>query len=201
VKYIDTMLMLSKVFYQIVKKYVKDSILEIGAGSGVFINHLKGKKFIDVPGIDLLPKHEDVHYGDVTSLTINNESFDTIFATEVVEHLTDEQLPLAIKSIFRILKPKGHFVFSVPFQEDFRINHIVCPNCQHEFHRYGHYQVFTHQRVQELLNEYGFKVVFCKIYALGAMAKIPLGRFFNFIFKKINFESVAKTMVVVCKKK
>ena len=58
-------------------------------------------------------------------------------------------------------------------------------------------QSFDEKRITELLRNHSFQVSFLKIYALGAMVKVPLGRLLHFILKRLQFEFVGKTIVVV----
>jgi SAM-dependent methyltransferase len=46
-------------------------------------------------------------------MPFENESFDTIMATEVLEHVPD--LEVYLKEVLRVLKPKGVFFFTIPF--------------------------------------------------------------------------------------
>jgi len=55
-------------------------------------------------------------------------------------------------------------------------NSVACPECGHEFHRFGHLQSFDEKRITELLRNHGFKISFLKIYAMGAMVKNSNGQ-------------------------
>jgi len=51
--------------------------------------------------------------------------------------------------------------------------------------------------MNELLQKNGFKVQFIKPFALGAMGFFPFGRYLNFVFKRLKYESISITLIVV----
>lgn len=57
--------------------------------------------------------HNDVLCQDVQNLTFDSNSFDLSTSTDVFEHVPDDSLGL--KNIYRILKPAGKAIFTVPF--------------------------------------------------------------------------------------
>lgn len=184
------------VLLRIVKRYIIDDILDIGAGSGALIRTLKSKGF-KAKGVDLYSTSDDILQASITNLPFADESFNTVFCCDVIEHLADEQIDKGLEETARVLKKAGHLVITTPYNEDLKQNSVVCPECGHQFHRYGHLQSFDEKRIAELLRNHGFKISFLKIYAMGAMAKIPMGSLLQFIFKKLKFEFVGKTIVVV----
>lgn len=59
---------------------------------------------------------------DMTRLSFKNESFDLLVTLEVLEHIPDYKK--AVKEIFRVMKPGGSVIITVPFlikQQDTRI--------------------------------------------------------------------------------
>ena len=52
--------------------------------------------------------------GDITELTLADASFDMVTAVFVFNYVTYEQMLKAMHHIYRILKPGGSFVFSIP---------------------------------------------------------------------------------------
>jgi len=188
----------SGILFRIVRRYVADDILDIGAGSGALIRLLRDKGF-DAKGVDLYSASDDVKLGTITDLPFKGESFNTVFCCDVVEHLAEEQIDKGLTETARVLKKGGHLIITTPYNEDLKLNSCVCPECGHQFHRYGHLQSFDEKRVTELLARHGFQISFLKVYALGAMVKIPFGRYVNFLFKRLQFEFVEKTIVIVAK--
>jgi ubiquinone/menaquinone biosynthesis C-methylase UbiE len=188
----------SRVLIKLTKKYIESQILDIGAGSGALINELKSKNY-NAAGIDLFPRSNEIQKGSITNLEFKDDGFNTIFCTEVIEHLTDKQIDKGLVEVKRVLRKDGYFIVTVPFGENLEMNTYTCPECGHRFHKVGHLQSFNKGRIKNLLEEHGFEIVFMKVYALGAMSKLPLGRYFNFLFKRLDYESIGKTLVVVAK--
>jgi len=105
-----------------------NEVLEVGCGRGFYLKALKEiNSKIKITGIDLNQKYlkiakkyvdnKDVKIikGDVTNLKFNNESFDGIIASEILEHIKNDKK--ALKEINRVLKPNGLVMISVPNQE------------------------------------------------------------------------------------
>lgn len=184
---------------RIVKRFLSSPILDIGAGSGALMRHLKSLGHT-VRGVDLCPMSENIEKGSITDLPLDDVAFQTAFLCDVIEHLTDEQISQGLKETYRVLASGGHFTITTPFDEDLERNIVACPECSHRFHRYGHHQTFDRQRIRTLLEENGFKVVFLKVYALGAMGKLPLGRYLHSFIKRFDFEFIGKSLVVVARR-
>ena len=192
---------IGKLFNFIVGKYIKDKMLDIGAGDGSLIKSLKNIGYKDVIGIDLEPKNETVLKGDISNLNFNDNSFQTITLTEVFEHLTIEQIETGLHEIKRVLMKNGHLIITVPFKEDPNQNTVCCPNCKINFHRYGHEQFFNNEKeIVDILNKNNFDIVWMKPFSMGPMAAYPILKYFNFIYKKFShLDAFSQTLFVVCK--
>ena len=57
--------------------------------------------------MDLAPKGEGVLRSDIRNLCFGDRVFDTVFCTDVLEHLNDEDLLSCIQELNRVLKPGG----------------------------------------------------------------------------------------------
>lgn len=90
------------------------------------------------------------YFWDGVKMPFENESFDSAFATEVLEHCPDPKITL--KEIHRILKPNAPVVFTVPFLWPTHES----PN---DFYRY------TPFAMEKLLKENGFSQI--EIETLG----------------------------------
>mmetsp|Transcript_19126 Transcript_19126/g.31293 ORF Transcript_19126/g.31293 Transcript_19126/m.31293 type:complete len:318 (-) Transcript_19126:217-1170(-) len=84
--------------------------------------------------------HVDIHHMD---MLIPENTFDTIVCTQVFEHVQNPFI--AIQQIYRVLKPGGVLLFTVPF---FCKYHAI----PRDFFRY------THEGAQTLLESAGFQV-------------------------------------------
>jgi ubiquinone/menaquinone biosynthesis C-methylase UbiE len=152
--------MIAGVVLSTTKRYHGYMALEIGAGSGALLHAFAQKSTKNtIVGIDLEPRNPAVQQGDCTDLTYKDQYFDTIFCTDVIEHLNDEDLLTAIKEANRVLKVGGHAIYTTINDEVLKNSLVTCPDCHSEFHRWGHCQVFTADRVRQLYETAGFKVV------------------------------------------
>ena len=113
------------------RKYVKGRVLDIGSGSGSLVNLIP-----NAVGVDLVPKHLNSIKGDVANLPFKDRSFDTVFCTELLEHLCDSDLESGLKEVRRILSGKGHLIITVPYKENLKVNTVLCPKCGAKFHRW-----------------------------------------------------------------
>lgn len=111
---------------ELCKKYLqsqkKDAvILDIGSGSGSNLRLLQEMGFSNYRGFDLNPlakkfceekKLGEVLIGDICNSGLAEASFDVIMATDVIEHIRDDDKVLS--EIRRILKPGGMAIITVP---------------------------------------------------------------------------------------
>ena len=94
------------------------------------------------------------------TLPYPNNYFDTFIASEVLEHLDNQSLKNVIKEIYRILKPNGLAYLTFPAEENLKENECFCPKCQHIFHRYGHFQVWSLKLVKNRFSR--FQIILIK---------------------------------------
>lgn len=133
------------------KPFIGNRILDAGAGDGSLIQALKAfKPVATVIGVDIAPKHPDIQQGDLAHLPYDNNSFDTIFCSEVIEHLTPEETGKVLRELRRLLAPDGMLIITTPYAEHLEDQQVCCPRCNLLFHRWGHQQRFQEQDFKEL---------------------------------------------------
>lgn len=129
-------------------------VLEIGAGYCHFINQIHGRARHALDLSPDLPQRVAAgvvpHVGSCTALPMfEDESVDVVFASNLFEHLTRDELAAALTEIRRVLRPGGRLA-------------IVQPNfkyCAPEyFDDYTHLQVFTHLSLSDRLMADGFQI-------------------------------------------
>jgi SAM-dependent methyltransferase len=107
------------------------NLLDIGAGNSPF-KHLLNKdvKYIglDIKDADNFDyKNDDIIHYDGNEMPFENESFQHIICTEVLEHV--ENPTLLISETFRVLKPNGKAIFTIPWSARFHYQ-------PYDYHRY-----------------------------------------------------------------
>lgn len=136
-------------------------VLNIGVGSGIF-EQLALQAGIDVYALDPVAKSIEnlrarlnlgdkaqVGYGE--AIPFDDGMFDIVVASEVLEHLSHNDMMATLAEIHRILKPGGMFKGTVPARENLSEQIVVCPDCSKAFHRWGHMQSFTTGSMQKFL--------------------------------------------------
>lgn len=127
-------------------------ILEIGARDCYFSRRLRGlygevvaldltRPEIDEPGITPVQ-------GDVTALGFADGSFDTVFCTEVLEHVPPALLAQACREITRVTK--RYAVIGVPCRQDLRFGRLRCDRCGGINPPTGHLTVFDRDKLESL---------------------------------------------------
>lgn len=101
------------------RKYISGKLLDFGCGSKPYKKIFTVKEYI---GLDIaVSGHEhkdsqiDVFY-DGKTIPFENNSFDSIFSSEVFEHVFN--LDEMCYEIYRVLKPGGHLVITAPLVWD-----------------------------------------------------------------------------------
>jgi SAM-dependent methyltransferase len=149
-------------------------ILHVGPENSLFQNFTTNRKFQYYP-IDKFTEGYSYSVGtidmDLTSLKFDNNFFDFILCSHVLEHIQDDRK--AMQEMFRVLKPGGFGIILVPINlailETFEDNTIISPE-----ERKKHFGQFDHVRYYGLdikgrLEQIGFNVkmenAFCDIYS------------------------------------
>jgi SAM-dependent methyltransferase len=175
----------------------ESSVLDLGSGYCDFINNIKAKTKIAVDS-DINSKkfcENDVLFLNikVTELEFEENTFDVVFASNLFEHLSDEESDNLISKIIRILKNNGKLI-------------IIQPNYYYAYRvywdDYTHKKAFSHvslsdfliskglklKKIEKRLLPYSFKSVFPKSYILTKLYLMSFWRPF------------AKQMLIIAEK-
>ncbi|OGZ45449.1 MAG: hypothetical protein A3C84_00115 [Candidatus Ryanbacteria bacterium RIFCSPHIGHO2_02_FULL_48_12] len=96
-------------------------VLEVGCASGVFMRELAAIGFGDVWGVDISDRAIEqckargilrASCQDAAKMDFPNASFDVLTASDVLEHIADDQA--ALHEWYRLLRPGGTLVLFVP---------------------------------------------------------------------------------------
>lgn len=180
-------------YFNLLPKKKEIKILELGPGTGHFINFLKKNGYKNIESID--GSVEVVKYlnnnGFIAYLTENfsdflnkqREVYDVIIACDIFEHFTKEELFALIINIHKALKPSGCIIGKVP-------NASSCFLGSHtRFGDFTHELSFTEHSLEQIFTSAGFskvelfeKKLFCFFYNPVNY----LGLIGNFILKYIQ---------------
>lgn len=133
----------------------KSRILNIGIGRGGLEIYLINRPTnVEIHSLD--PSEKTIAYmkqnfenhifakvGYSQNLPYEDEYFDIVIMTEVLEHLTDDKINKTLKECYRVLRTNGRFIGTVPADEQLHENMVICPDCGKTFHRWGHVQSFS----------------------------------------------------------
>jgi len=90
----------------------KTRVIDAGCGEGVLVDEFHSR--LAIVGVDAQYHSERVRTGSVTALPFDNASFDRALCLDVLEHLTFPEQPQALAELFRVVKPGGELLVSIP---------------------------------------------------------------------------------------
>ncbi|WP_161949045.1 class I SAM-dependent methyltransferase [Desulfomicrobium norvegicum] len=136
-----------------------DRVLNIGVGYGGLEEMLLSMQGVIVYSLDpsdgAIALLREAHcigdravVGFSQDIPWSHSFFDVVVMSEVLEHLDVDDYRKTLYEVFRVLRPGGKFVFTVPAEENIQENFVVCPCCGVKFHRWGHVQSFTDHRIR-----------------------------------------------------
>lgn len=144
-------------------RYIQPSmrVLNIGVGNGLF-ESLALKKEVEIWSLDpnsraieRLKKEfglgDRAKVGYSQDMPLQDAYFDMVIMSEVLEHLSVAELSETLEEVQRVLRLGGRFLGTVPARENLADSLVVCPQCGHSFHRWGHQQSFDCRSMQDIL--------------------------------------------------
>lgn len=104
------------------------AVADLGAGEGYCTRELKRRGAKSIVGVELsqnmvdaakaqeaeTPLGIEYQQGDIRKLALPDAAYDLVTAVFVFNYVTFADMKAALVEIHRILKPGGHFVFSIP---------------------------------------------------------------------------------------
>lgn len=153
-----------KVVHQLINKFChkKGRILDVGAGAGKILQEMKQAGW-QVSGVDIEKQAqiESAKRGISVKLTdvsknhfpFKDNSFDSVLALDLLEHLADNQRCLG--EMKRVLKTKGIIIISVPAYEKL---------FSYWDKMVGHYRRYSAKSLQRLCRKNDLKIIFLSYY-------------------------------------
>lgn len=138
-------------------------VLDVGCGRSPWMNYVNHTLYVR---LDISIEFSPDVVGDALTLPFPSEVFDSVLASEVLEHV---KLPtILIGEIARMLKPNGLIVLTAPMS--------WCLHCEpNDYYRFTKYSLKT------LLEEHGFTVV--TIVRVGGFLSLIVQRFIDVIYE------------------
>lgn len=157
-------------------------VLNIGLGSG-YLEDTISQFGWEVHSLDpderaikrLIERGIKGYRGYIEEMPFDDATLDFVIASEVLEHLTDEQRCQGIREVARVLKRGGWFIGTVPYREDLFASLVVCPRCEEVFHRWGHKKSFDVKTIRDELSAF-LEVVEVRRTAFVAFRQRPFLR-------------------------
>jgi SAM-dependent methyltransferase len=129
-------------------------VLELGAGWCDFANLIKARRVVamdlDATVTRAAAAHVEAEVGDCTDLSrFGDDTFDVVFASNLLEHLDREQSGRLLAGAARVLRPGGRLILMQP---NFRLD----PG--RYFDDFTHVSVFTDQSLGDYLASLGWSI-------------------------------------------
>jgi len=130
-------------------------VLELGAGWCDFSNSVRARRVVamdlDATVVKAAAPHVEAHVGDCTDLgRFPDGSFDVVFASNFLEHLTRDQGDATLDEARRVLRPGGRLIL---LQPNFRLR----PG--EYFDDFTHVAVYSDRSLRDLLVARGWQDV------------------------------------------
>ena len=135
-----------------------DAILDLGCGNGNLMQFFQRNGFINVKGIDISPEQIniavsrglDTYVADVFDfLPPREETFDVIFAIDVIEHFNKEEIISLFPIIHRSLKEGGRLILQTPNGQGLFPQQVI-------YGDFTHLTIFTPDSLRHILKIAGF---------------------------------------------
>ena len=177
----------------------EDVVLDLGAGYGDFINSVTARRRIAVdiwPGIkDHAGPGVEVMIGAVDQLdALADASVDYAFASNLFEHLTQEQFAGALRALRTAMSPRGTLT-------------ILQPNYRYAYREYfddyTHVAVYSHVSLADFLEAHGWAVdeIRPRFMPLTVKSRLPAWDFLIGAYLASPFKPMGKQMLLVARPK
>jgi SAM-dependent methyltransferase len=172
----------------------ESAVLELGAGYGHFINEVSARRRIALDMWSGFAEHLqpgiESHIGSVSDLSfLSPSSVDFVFASNLFEHITQEDFSAVLRQLRSALTEKGTL-------------NIVQPNyyyCYREyFDDYTHRTIYTHTSITDFLEANGYDVIECvpRFLPLTIKSRLPVSPLFIRLYLSLPWKPLGKQMYI-----
>jgi len=167
-------------------------VLELGAGYGHFINHIRCARRIAIDRWEgaarFLAPGVEARIGSVTDLGfLPDGSVDFVFASNLFEHLTQNEFETVLGQVRAKLKRGGTLNI---LQPNYRFAH------REYFDDFGHVSVYTDRSLADFLACHGFRVIVCepRFLPLTVKSRLPVWPFLIRLYLALPVKPLGKQM-------
>jgi SAM-dependent methyltransferase len=175
-----------------------DSVIDIGCGYGDFINNVNAKNRyaidLNADAAGYLSDSVQFHSTKVTDLScIADSSIDIAFSSNLLEHLSDDELSAAASEFLRILRPGGLFI-------------TMQPNFYYAYREYfddfTHKKVFSHESLVDFFRSNDFELIAIekRFLPFSLKSRLPKTYFLTRMYLASFYRPFAKQMLGVFQK-
>lgn len=171
----------------------KGKLLDVGIGYGFVEQILSQNSKVKLYGIDIskyavkqakLKVKGNYELGDVRNMRYRDKYFDCVLALDILEHLSNKDLGLALKEVGRVMKSNGQLIISVPINES-----------KLDAERNHHLQKFTEEKIKLLIKSNNYKIqktVSMSAFSNGFLIKNLINSFLKIRKKNLIIISATK---------
>ena len=166
-------------------KYARGNLLDIGSGWAPYEPFFKNvKKYVKMDKFDYLKLKPDI-IGDALNIPVKNETFESVFSSQVLEHVPDPKK--MVDEIHRVLKKNGICILTTHMAQ---VLHGE-PHDYFRFTEYGLKELFKNFKHVEIKPNGGALLAITQFFLFGIEEKLPviskpLIIFLNFIIKPLD---------------
>jgi SAM-dependent methyltransferase len=184
------------------QKYVKENatVLDLGCGYGDFVKGIKAESKFAIDLNDNLKiffekeKIKFISQSVLTEFAIPDNSVDVVFASNLFEHFSDDELEKMMNNIDKILKPNGRII-------------LLQPNIYYAYKEYWddytHKKAFSHVSLADFLMAHDFHIIkfYKKFIPFSLKSRLPKSYWLTRLYLNFPIKPFAKQMLVVAEKK
>lgn len=181
---------ISQIYSKSLPKNRSALILDLGCGPGYFVYALKTMGYTNVEGIDTSEQQVAIAKGyglnviqcDLFEFFLDkNQQYDVIIATDILEHLTKNEIIELLDIANKALRPEGIFICAVPNASSPFGTRLRYVDLTHEVG-------FTEETLKEIFEVTNFKVSHIsgekvRPRTIKAVIRYGVSAFFKFIWK------------------